>query len=266
MDDERLEKILGAVQNRLGVNITKDDPLFSLVVLNKEVLKETFQPLEDSISSLRSDVESAVSRLDSAGQEHERKFNILAGQALSRYEDIENACNGLTNAFGAAIEKQRQQLKALASELTAAAAEKAVIDAVEKSITSLESESNAQAKRYREAVLSLVGEVEKNRDSSLQSIKLAVASLHEAQKACIEASKKDSKRFIYGGVFVGLIAVISISAAMVLSDTIRGGPVATPQTLKNAKLGEQFTKSFIYLDPASQQKVNDALARIEQPK
>lgn len=264
MDDERLEKILGAVQNRLGVSITKDDPLFSLVVLNKEVLKETFQPLEESVSSLKTDIESAISRLDASGQEHERTFNILAGQALARYEDIEKACSKLDSSFAKAVENQREQLKILAGELTESAAKQAVAASVESAIYSINTAAEKQAATYRSAFIELAGEVEKTKAAALGSIETAIGALKIAQTAHANAAKKDSKRLIYSGIFISVAAIISITAAMVFSDIIRGGPVATPQTLNSAKLGEQFTKSFVYLDPATQQKVNEALSRVAQ--
>lgn len=264
MDDERLEKILGAVQNRLGISITKDDPLFSLVVLNKEVLKETFQPLEESVSSLKTDIESAISRLDTSGQEHERKFNILAGQALARYEDIEKACSKLDSSFAKAVENQREQLKTLAGELTESAAKQAVAVSVESAISSINSAAEKQAATYRSAFIELAGEVEKTKAAALGSIETAIGALKIAQTAHANAAKKDSKRLIYSGIFISVAAMISITAAMVFSDIIRGGPVATPQMLKNAELGEAFTRSFVYLDPATQQKVNGALTKVTQ--
>lgn len=245
----------------------KPDMRTKLDFLYKEMLGEVgdiLQKLESAKNSINETADSAVSRLREETEAAGRTLNALSGQILANHERNNKIYEAIDLAFRQSVQNQSDQFAKLAETLTAAAAEKSVSEAIEKSLDTIRVATENQANLYKAAVFNLTGEIEKNRESSLQSIKLAVTALHDAQKACIEASKKDSKRFIYGGVFVGLIAVISISAAMVLSDTIRGGPVATPQTLKNAELGEAFTRSFVYLDPATQQKVNGALTKVTQ--
>ena len=39
LDDDQVERIIGAVKVRLGVSLSKDDPLFSLVVINDEIVR-----------------------------------------------------------------------------------------------------------------------------------------------------------------------------------------------------------------------------------
>lgn len=39
LDDDQVERIIGAVKVRLGVSLSRDDPLFSLVVINDEIVR-----------------------------------------------------------------------------------------------------------------------------------------------------------------------------------------------------------------------------------
>ena len=50
MDQDRKEKIIGAVQSRLGITLPKDDPLFALVVMNELVLDDMLSSAASSLS------------------------------------------------------------------------------------------------------------------------------------------------------------------------------------------------------------------------
>lgn len=84
MDQERLEKIIGAAKNRLGVSITKDDPLFALVVLNEAVLTDAIEsalariePLVHAIYEAEKTVPSAVAKIADEGTRLERAIDSV---------------------------------------------------------------------------------------------------------------------------------------------------------------------------------------------
>lgn len=60
MDQEHLEKAIGAARNRLGISIGPDDPIFSLIVLNEEVMKSL---IDSSIKPFAQESEKRASAI-----------------------------------------------------------------------------------------------------------------------------------------------------------------------------------------------------------
>lgn len=84
MDQERLEKIIGAAKNRLGVNISTDDPLFALVVLNEAVLTDAIdsalariEPLAHAIYEAEKTVPEAISKVAEVGRSLEQSIDAV---------------------------------------------------------------------------------------------------------------------------------------------------------------------------------------------
>lgn len=86
MDRERLEQIIGAAQNRYGITISTDDPIFAMVFLNEAILNEAmlsaFAKIEP-IARVIYDAEKTVPRaIQESADDAIQRLTQIAGSII----------------------------------------------------------------------------------------------------------------------------------------------------------------------------------------
>ncbi|WP_339410204.1 hypothetical protein [Pseudomonas sp. EA_35y_Pfl2_R5] len=140
MDRDRLEQIIGAAQNRYGITISTDDPIFALVFLNEEILNESMhsafrkiEPIARSIydaevavpKSIKLSADDAIYRLTQIAGSIIRagdslKTNLSSEVALSRNEILRmgvQSQNKIQAVLGERLEEVERTTAALKIEL-----------------------------------------------------------------------------------------------------------------------------------------------------
>lgn len=244
----------------------KPDMRTKLDFLYQEMLGEVgdiLQKLESAKTSINETTDSAASRLREEAESAERKLNMLSGQILASHERNNAICEALETAFRRSLENQTEQFAALAETLTAAAAEKNVSAAIEKALNRIEFVAKNTADTNQQALTKMLRMVSDAQEKSADSIKTAMAGMETASNAIEKAGQANSKKLVISGLFVSAVSVLAIAGAIVFSDAIRGGPVATPKILKNAEFGDVASKSFVYMDQQTRAKVTEAIRRVK---